>query len=529
MPGTGPRPPRLGGRYVAVRLLGKGAQARVYLAFDQRERRWVAAKVLDRKYLKDREVRQRFLNEAQTMQRLKHPFILRVLDVGDDGPIPWIILELARGGAVTQWVRRNGPMPPALAAEVTLQAARGLHHAHQAGVIHRDVKPHNLLIAEAERVVVTDFGVAQAADASMTATGTVMGTFAYMAPEQRHDAKAVDVRADVYSLSVTLYSLITGKPSAELFYAEADDDIMRSIPEVLRPVLIKGAAYRREDRHRDMEAFARELHGARQHLGAELPRLDDEWLALAAGPPERLADGALEDLRDEMGLDDEQPTYVPSSGVALDQLYEGQQTVLQHSSSAGEGYEDAATVHIRPGDSQSGFVDYASEEASTMRPAPSMPHGANISQPVATIDDAPSMLGSVLTASAIGIALAATIWLGAVGTNLAAGWSLERAESDLAATIATAETALVPLREAGIDPAPLLADFERYQQSGDTRDALAFAEALSTVATDGAIDDLSRSRVEPLLQAADRYRQAETSLAAQRRSVMGRLSLGVGL
>jgi serine/threonine protein kinase len=535
MGGTGSRPPRLGGRYVAVQLLGKGAQARVYLAFDERTRSWVAAKVLDRRYLEDEEIRRRFLREADTMRRLEQPYLLRVLDVGSDGPVPWIILELARGGALTQWIRRNGPLSPAMAVAVTLQAAEGLHHAHQHGVIHRDVKPHNLLIAGPQRVVVTDFGVARAEDASMTATGTVMGTFAYMAPEQRSDAKSVDARCDVYSLAVTLYTLITGKPSAELFYAESDDDIMQGIPEALRPVLLKAAAYRRDDRYAHMEAFAVALQGVRKQLTGELHGLDDDWLPLPDGPPRQLAPGALEDLRDELGLDDAHPTFVPSNRAALEEHYEADQTVLQHSSSAGgEGYDEAPTVHVRPSDRgrlPSDYFDYESEDASTMRPAPKADPTHSQPMEVVEVTEA-SWSGALRTAAtscALGAVMASMVWLAAVGTNVLAQWSVDRAASDLAATAATAHTAVAPLADQGVATGPLVARFEAWEASGAPDDALAFALALGDAADAASVDDLARARIDPLLDAAERYQEASVELEAQRRSVLGRLSLGVGL
>ena len=514
----------LGGRYAVIRLLGKGAQARVYLAWDHRTRAWVAAKVLANQHLNDDEIRRRFEQEAHTMARLQHPHLLRVFDVGHDGPIPWIIMELAGGGAVTQWVRRNGPMPPALAIHVLVQAAEGLHHAHHRGVIHRDVKPHNLLIVDHQRVVLTDFGVAQAADASMTATGTVMGTFAYMAPEQRNDAKSVDGRADVYSLSATLYALITGQPSAELFYAEADDDIMGRVPEPLRPVLIKACAYRRDDRYPNMEAFARALVAAGRQIPpmpAGTPPLGDGMMTLPHGPPARLEPGALEELRDGLGAAEDQPTYVPSSRDALDQMFEQQQTALYHGSS-GLGLQDTPTVHHRPVP-QAALHD-APTEASTMRPVPTAARQA--AEPEEEED------GGTLRVVGLAAALAATlvlaVWLLGVTTNLQARWGVERSADAVVDNAHIAGSSLSAMIDAGADQARLTAAWDAFQAHPSPGTALAFATAVDQQTHQVTVDDLAMTRIQPLLSAAIDYQEAVQRRQAQHASVLGRLSLGVG-
>ena len=284
------RPPRLNGRYVVTQLLGKGAQARVYLAWDARLKQWRAIKVLAANFVNDDHVRQRFEHEAEAMARLSHRNLLRVVDIDSDGGTPFIVMELARGGAVTDWLKRHGIMPPKLACEVVVQACRGLAHAHSVGVVHRDVKPHNLLIADDGRVLLTDFGIAQLAEGiGMTQTGSVMGTFAYMAPEQRNDAKSVDERADVYALGASLYTILTLKTSAELFFAEARDEILEPVPEPLRDTILAACRYDREDRLPTVDALADRLIEAMELMeDQEAPPLTDAVKPLP-DTPARLA------------------------------------------------------------------------------------------------------------------------------------------------------------------------------------------------------------------------------------------------
>lgn len=525
VPTQGARPPMLGGRYAAVRHLGKGAQAHVYLAYDHREDRWVAAKVLSRKMLGNDDVRRRFLNEARTMQRLAHPHVLPVLDMGDDGPVPWLILELCRGGSLTSWMRRNGPLPAGLAVDVALQAADALHHAHTLGVVHRDVKPHNLLVRGPGQVAVTDFGVAQVADASMTATGTVMGTFAFMAPEQRDDAKSVDARADIYSLSVSLFGMIAGRPSGELFYAEPDDPMMERVPPPLRPVLIRAAAYRRDDRPPTMQAFADTLQALRPQLQGPLPALDDAWLRLPDKVPSVLSPADVESLRDELALDEHHPTYIPSTSAAMARL-EADQTVYE---TEREDDDDAPTVRMGLP-----VLDLTPPPAPavvltppTPAPAPHQPTPAPA--PRATPPAAPRSWLKPGLAVAAGFLAATTVWLAAVGLNVLLAFSIDAATTRLADSMPSAESAMVPLDAMGADIGPLQALYGRWEQSGAPEDAVAFAAALERTADHVGADDMARSRMVPLTRAATDYASVRRQLEARRDSLLAWLSLGIGL
>lgn len=253
-------PPRLNERYVITSLIGRGAHARVYMGFDERLKQWRAIKVLNASAVDDEDAHRRFSHEAQSMARLSHENVLRVVDIDRHGALPFIVMELARGGSIYDWLDRQGPMDPTLACRVLRQACAGLSHAHQHGIVHRDVKPHNLLVMDTERIVVTDFGIAQLSDEmSATKTGSIMGTFAYMAPEQRSDTKSVDHRADVYGLGATLYTLVTHKTSAELFFAETNAAMLDGVPDPLRELILDACRYEPDDRIGSVEELSDRL------------------------------------------------------------------------------------------------------------------------------------------------------------------------------------------------------------------------------------------------------------------------------
>ena len=210
--------PTLGnGRYRLATKLGEGGMAVVYRAWDTRDCEWRAIKVLLPEYAQRAKLRIRFANEAQTMLKLNHRHLVTVYDVGMNEALPFIVMEIADGGCVIDWVDAHGPMPSKMAVDVMMQVCKGVGAAHAMGVVHRDIKPHNILITRRGVCRVTDFGIAQIEDAGgMTKTGSVMGTLGYMAPEQRTDAKNVDVRADVYGLGATLYKLVARSPICSL-------------------------------------------------------------------------------------------------------------------------------------------------------------------------------------------------------------------------------------------------------------------------------------------------------------------------
>jgi len=202
---------RVGGRYRLERLLGGGGMALVYAASDDRLDRTVALKVLADNLAEHVEIRERFLREARIAARLAHPHIVEVYDSGQ-GERPYIVMEYVDGATLADELRRRGPLAPHEAGALVAQAADGLAHAHAAGVVHRDVKPENLLVDADGALKIADFGIAHAVEGTrLTSTGAVLGTASYLAPEQA-TGDTVTPATDVYALGAVLYELLTGRP-----------------------------------------------------------------------------------------------------------------------------------------------------------------------------------------------------------------------------------------------------------------------------------------------------------------------------
>jgi eukaryotic-like serine/threonine-protein kinase len=200
------------GRYRVERALGHGAMSTVDLARDVELDRPVALKRLAENRARDDELRKRFLREARLAARLADPHIVRVYDVGEDGGRPFIAMEYVEGETLAELVARNGALPADDAVELGMQLCHGLAAVHRAGLVHRDVKPHNLLLREDGELKVSDFGIAFGADGTrLTVAGTVLGTAAYLAPEQAR-GEDVTAAADIYATGAVLYELLTGRP-----------------------------------------------------------------------------------------------------------------------------------------------------------------------------------------------------------------------------------------------------------------------------------------------------------------------------
>jgi len=201
------------GRYEIERPLGHGAMAVVDLARDRELGRLVALKRLAENLARDADLRERFLREGRLAARLNHPNIVRVFDVGEADGRPYIAMEHVDGETVADLIARRGTVPAREASALGVQAARALAAAHAAGLVHRDVKPHNLLLRRDGVLKLGDFGIAVGLEGTrLTLAGTVLGTAAYLAPEQAR-AEEVTAAADVYALGLVLVELLTGHPN----------------------------------------------------------------------------------------------------------------------------------------------------------------------------------------------------------------------------------------------------------------------------------------------------------------------------
>ncbi|MDP8978350.1 MAG: protein kinase, partial [Actinomycetota bacterium] len=244
--------------------------AEVYLGHDRVLERDVAVKVLHGRHAEDPTFVARFRREAQAAARLSHPNVVAVYDTGEDGGRPFIVMEYVAGPSVADLLAGQH-IPRDRAVEIADEAARGLHYAHDRDLVHRDVKPANILVADDGRVKVADFGIARAVSSeTLTQTATVLGTAAYIAPEQAR-GDPVDRRTDVYSLGCVLYEMLTGRQpfGGESAVAVAYQHISQrptppsqlepSLPDDLEAVVLKAMAKDPADRYQSAKEFHLDL------------------------------------------------------------------------------------------------------------------------------------------------------------------------------------------------------------------------------------------------------------------------------
>ena len=265
------------GRYQVERHLGRGGMGDVYLVRDTVINRQAALKTirldtdLDSKQLI--EMRQRFYREAQTAGNLQSPYIVTVFDVGEDLGMSYLVMEYVEGQTLTQWMKKQRFSVPQI-KHVIYHAGLGLAYAHENGVFHRDVKPDNIMLSNIGAVKVMDFGIARVVESSLTRTGSVMGTPAYMSPEQVNGER-VDGRSDAFSLGVILYELVTGQkpfkgdtvPSLWFAITKADPPRPSSVDSDVHPawdeILKKALAKDRNQRYATVKDLAVAVRDAR--------------------------------------------------------------------------------------------------------------------------------------------------------------------------------------------------------------------------------------------------------------------------
>jgi serine/threonine-protein kinase len=198
------------GRYRLIERVGSGGMADVWCAEDQQLGRKVALKLLHRRFAEDDEFVERFRREASSAAGLQHPNVVSVYDRGEWDGTYYIAMEFLAGRSLKQLVRDDAPLDPLRAIDLTIQVLKAARFAHSRGIVHRDIKPHNVIVDDEDRAKVTDFGIARAGASDMTETGSIMGTAQYLSPEQAQ-GHAVSAQSDLYAIGIVLYELLTGR------------------------------------------------------------------------------------------------------------------------------------------------------------------------------------------------------------------------------------------------------------------------------------------------------------------------------
>jgi eukaryotic-like serine/threonine-protein kinase len=271
----------LNGRFRLEEQIGSGGMSTVYRAFDPTLERWVAIKLMHRDISHDPDQLERFRREARSVASLSHPHVVTVIDAGEDDGRPFIVLEYVEGETLKERIRRSGRLPVAEAVAYAIEIGRALSAAHTQRLVHRDVKPQNVLIDGEGRAKVTDFGIARSLEAKgLTATGRVLGTTDYVSPEQALGHQ-VTQQSDVYSLGICLYEMLTGEVPfgadtqvavAMQHVREPMPDVQRRRPEVsaaLAAVIDRATAKETDNRYR---TAAEMVHDLEQVLAIEAAR-----------------------------------------------------------------------------------------------------------------------------------------------------------------------------------------------------------------------------------------------------------------
>jgi serine/threonine-protein kinase len=337
-------------RYRVLSLVGHGGMGAVYKAEHRKMERLVALKVINQQWLANPQAVERFSREVRAVSKLSHPNIVLVHDADEAGSLHFLVMEFVDGVSLDRVVAHNGPLTPAQAANFIAQAAKGLQHAHEKGMVHRDIKPQNLMMTRKKEIKILDFGLARLgqdqsssrageaddrpARPGETTAGMVLGTPDYIAPEQAADARTADIRSDIYSLGCTLYYLLTGQPpfptgttieKLSLHLKSPPPSILAKRPDVpaeLVRILEKMLAKNPQDRYQTPGEVAKELAPLAKGQGGEgrsrtpggtsaLPTNPDGLIEVAsdalvpvtaAAEPSLLAASPLDDLKLDAAL-----------------------------------------------------------------------------------------------------------------------------------------------------------------------------------------------------------------------------------
>jgi serine/threonine-protein kinase len=342
----------LDGRYRVDTMIATGGMSSVYRGLDLRLDRPVALKVMESRYAGDQQFLTRFQREARAVARLSHPGLVAVYDQGAGTPgrqPPFLVMELVEGGTLRELLRERGPMPPHAVAAVLAPVLGGLAVAHAAGLVHRDIKPENVLISDGGEVKIADFGLVRAiAEAKITSTSVILGTAAYLSPEQVSTGDA-DPRSDVYAVGILAYELLTGvtpftgDSALSVAYQRMDHDVpapgtvIAGVPTQFDEMVLRATARDPQRRYSDARDMADDLGEIVDDLGLPAFRVPapsnsaQHAAAVTAATAARKpppASGVSPQHTRELTRDDiapQEPEYQPASGqfagVDLDEFY----------------------------------------------------------------------------------------------------------------------------------------------------------------------------------------------------------------
>lgn len=268
-------------RYEIEELIGSGGMAVVYRALDHRLNRQVAVKIMRAELAENEKFRARFLTESHAIAKLSHPNIVGVYDVSHMDNVEFIVMELAEGETLKQFMRDNGPLDAKKTVDFSLQIARALEHAHKKGIVHRDIKPQNILVVDNNTVKVADFGIADLQSEVPNVENEAIGSVHYISPEQARGLP-VDARSDIYSLGIVMYEMLSGR-----LPFDGDDDrtialkhlssvptplreLVRSVPAELEKIVMKAMEPSLEERYQSAEQLSADLESLRKIMAGAL-------------------------------------------------------------------------------------------------------------------------------------------------------------------------------------------------------------------------------------------------------------------
>ncbi|MEG1408278.1 MAG: Stk1 family PASTA domain-containing Ser/Thr kinase [Terrisporobacter sp.] len=312
----------LGNRYEIIRKIGDGGMAFVYEAKDRLLNRIVAVKVLRPEFVDDEEFLAKFKREAEAVANITHHNIVNVYDVGADGKVHYIVMEYVDGQNLKEIIKDEGTLDEYTALDITKQIAKALGAAHKKGVIHRDIKPHNILIArEGRQVKVADFGIAKAAtNSTMTNIGSIIGSVHYFSPEQAK-GKPVKNNADLYSLGIVLYEMILGKvpfkgdSPISIALQHINEEIeftseeKTTVPQSIRTLIKKLTEKSPEDRYQSTEEVIEDIEYIEQNIDLDFIKQYDDFATKKINPIDivnQSSENKEDSLDDEDGFDEDE-------------------------------------------------------------------------------------------------------------------------------------------------------------------------------------------------------------------------------